>query len=201
MTRKQHWLPGCGILGVFVAAAGGAEPQGKPAAAEAKPDVAAYVGNEVITLQELDAKALKTNMKLAQSLYDARRAALDQIVLERLLGPDAKAKGTTVDQVIRDRITEKATPVTDADVQAYYDSNKARMGTRTLEQVSAQIRAQLTSQRESEAKTNLLTELKEKAGVKVVLAPPRVDMVVASNDPFKGSANAKVTIVEYSDFQ
>jgi hypothetical protein len=188
-------------LSVLACAHAWAQTPAKSDAPSAKEGVAAYVGSEPVTIQELDAMALKTNMKLAQSLYDARRAALDQIVMERILGPEAATRKITVDQLIRERIAENAKPVTDADVEAYYNANKARMGGQTLEQTSARIRTQLTSQGENEARGNLLTQLKEKAGVRITLDPPRADVVVAANDPVQGPKDAKITIVEYSDFQ
>ncbi len=178
-----------------------AQPPAKPAASDSKEGVAATIGGEVITTKELDAKTLKTNIKLAQTLYDARKAALDQIILERVLGPDAAAKGIKVDQLIRERVAENVKPVTDADVDAFFKANSARMGGKTLEQVAPQIRTQLAGQQEKAARDTLLTQIKEKAGVKITLEPPRVDVVIAANDPVKGPANAKVTIVEYSEFQ
>jgi len=173
----------------------------KPDAPKAEPGVAATIGGKPVTIQELDAKALKKDMKLAQSLYDARRAALDQVLMERLLGEEAATQKITVDELIKKKVAEKAKPVTDADVEAYYKANSARMGGKTMEQVSEQIKKQLTSQQDNEARSNLLTQLREKADVKIALDPPRADVVIAANDPFKGPKDAKVTIVEYSEFQ
>jgi hypothetical protein len=178
-----------------------AQAPAKPDAPKADPGVAATIGGKPVTIQELDAKAMKTDMKLAQSLYDARRAALDQVLMERLLGEDAAAQKITVDELILKRIAEKVQPVTDADVEAFYKTNSARMGGKTLEQVSPQIRQQLTSQKQNEARSNLLTQLKEKAEVKIALDPPRAVVVLADNDPTKGPKDAKVTIVEFSEFQ
>jgi len=200
MIMKRTPFVSVGVVSVLAVGVS-AQPPAKPDAAKTNPDVAAYVGDQPITLGELDAKVLKTNMKLAQSLYDARRAVLDQFILERVLGPEAGAKGVKVDEFVRQRIAEKVKPLTDADLESYYNANKTRMGGRTLEQVSGQIRNQLTTQRETEAKGAMLDELKQKAGVRIVLSPPRVDVVIAANDPARGPANAKVTIVEYSDFQ
>jgi len=191
----------CAGLSVFVGVAAWAQTPAKPDAPKAEPGVAAYIGGKPVTLQELDAKALKTDMKLAQSLYDARRAALDQVLMDRLLGEDAAAQKITVDELILKRVAEKAKPVTDADVEAYFKANSARMGGKTLEQVTAQIRPFLVTQQETEAKNNLLAELKTKAEVKVVLDPPRAIVVLAANDPVQGPKDAKVTIVEFSDFQ
>lgn len=186
---------------VLVCAAAWAEPPAKAEDPKAKAGIAAYVGGEAITMQDLDAIALKTNMKLAQSLYDARRAALDQVIMERLLAPDAAAQKITVEQLVSKRVAEKVQPVTDADLDAYYKANSARMGGKTMEQVSGQIRTFLTSQKEQEAKDKLLAELKQKAEIKITLDAPRVVVPLAANDPAKGPKDAKVTVVIFSDFQ
>jgi len=199
MSRIGIWVFACGGLSLLSGAA--AQTPAKPDAPTAEPGVAAYIGGKPVTIQELDAKALKSDMKLAQSLYDARRAALDQVLMERILGPDAAAKNISVDELIRQRVAENAKPVTDADVEAYFKANSARMGGKTLEQISAQIRPFLVSQQEAGARGNLLTELKAKAEVKITLDPPRADVVIAANDPVKGPKDAKVTIVEFSEFQ
>jgi len=178
-----------------------ADPQAKPEPAGSKAGVAAYIGEQAITTNELDEKVLRTNMKLAQDLYNARKGALDQVMMERMLGEEAKSKGVTVDQLIKERTAANTKPVTDEDVDAYYKANSGRMGGKTLEQMSGQIRNYLTTQKENEGREALLTELKEKAKVRVVLDPPRADVKVAANDPVKGPKDAKVTIVEFSEFQ
>jgi len=201
MSSIKLRVVACAALSALGGAAALAQTPAKPDAPKAEPGVAAYIGGKPVTTQELDAKALKTDMKLAQSLYDARRAALDQVLMERLLGEDAAAQKITVDELIKKRVAEKAKPVTDADVEAYYKANSARMGGKPLEQVSAQIRPFLTNQQETDAKNNLLAELKTKAEVKIVLDAPRADVIIAANDPVLGPKDAKVTIVEFSDFQ
>jgi len=201
MSRIKMRVVTCAALSALGGAAAWAQAPAKPDAPKPDPGVAAYIGGKPVTMQELDAKALKTDMKLAQSLYDARRAALDQVLMERLLGDDAAAQKITVDELIKKRVAEKAKPVTDADVEAYYKANSARMGGKTLEQVTAQIRPFLTTQKETDAKNNLLAELKTKAEVKIVLDAPRADVIIAANDPVKGPKDAKVTIVEFSEFQ
>jgi hypothetical protein len=51
------------------------------------------------------------------------------------------------------------------------------------------------------ARQTYLTSLREKAEVAITLDPPRVPITVAEGERVKGSAEAPVTIVEYSDFQ
>lgn len=201
MSRMKLAVFAFGGLSAVASLAAMAQAPPKSDAPATKEGVAATIGGKPVTLQELDAKALKMNMKLAQSLYDARRAALDQVLMDRLLGEEAAAQKITVDELIQKKVAEKAKPVTDAEVEAFYNAQKARMGSQTLEQASANIRRQLSSQKENEARNTLLNELKGKAEVKVMIEPPRAEMVLAANDPTKGPATAKVTIVEYSEFQ
>lgn len=188
-------------IGLFLSTAHGADPPAKTGGTDAQADAAAKFGNETISLKEIDEKLLKTNMKLAQDLYNARRATLDQILMERLLAADAKEKNVSVDQLINEKLGEKTQPVTDAEVSAYYEANKGRMGGKPLEQVGPQIKQHLTGQKQSAAKDELLRELKQKAQVKITLDPPRANVTLAANDPVKGPATAKVTIIEFSEFQ
>lgn len=168
---------------------------------KAKAGIAAYIDGKAVTIADLDAKALGTNMKLAQSLYEARQEALNRIIMERLLAEEAAAQGTTLDALISKRVAEKAQPVTDADVEAFYNANRARMRGQTLEAMSGRIRPYLATQRMDEARQSLLDELKQKSDVRITLEPPRADVVITANDPVQGPADAKVTIVEYADFQ
>jgi hypothetical protein len=166
-----------------------------------KPGAAAQIGDDVVTYEELDAKALGTNMKLAQSVYDARKAALDEIILEKLLAKEAKEKGVSTDDLLQQRVAEKAAPVTDEQIESYYNANQGRMRGQSLEQLSGQLRSYLEGQAREVAKQAVLKELKGKANVRVALQVPRVEVTVAANAPTKGPATAKITIVEISDFQ
>ncbi len=192
-TRAVSYV---GLLALLTAGVVRAE---SPAAKDA--GIAAYVNGEPVTMAELDAVAIGKNMKLAQSLYDARSGALDDLILNRVLSKEAAAKGLTVDQLVAQRIAEKATPVTDADAEQYYNANKARMGSRTLDKVRGQIKSYLARTRQQSAKSRLMKEIKAKQKIKVLLDVPRIKMVIADGEPIKGPPTAKVTIVEFSDFQ
>jgi hypothetical protein len=199
MKRKNRLLFGlsggllCGSLAL-------AEEPAKPAAPK-EPGVAAYIDDKPVTTAELDEKILKTNMKLAQSLYDARKATVDLVILDRAFAKEAAEKKVTVDEIVKAKVAEKAKPVTDEDVKTYFDANQAKMQGKTLEQMSGQIKPFLTGQRETEARNALLADVRKNAKVRVLLDAPRADVAVAPNDPAKGPAGAKVTIVEFSEFQ
>jgi hypothetical protein len=186
---------------MLISGAAWAQTQGESDKPKAEPGVAAYVEGKAITMADVDAMAFGANMTLAQSVYEARQEALNQIIMERLLAEEAKAQGITPDELVSKRVAEKAQPVTDAEVEAFYDANRARMQGQLFEVMSGRIRQYLESQRVGEARQKLLAELKQKSDVRITLEPPRVDVLIAANDPVRGPADAKVTIVEYVDFQ
>ncbi len=163
--------------------------------------VAARMGDQNITLAEVDAIAIGQNMKLAQSLHDARVKALDQLILERGLAAEAATQGISVEDLIAVKIIESTPDVTEAEIEMFYNGRKAQMRGQTLEQMTPQIKTYLKTQSADKARKALLDTVKKAAGVTVVLDPPRAEVVVAAAEPSWGSPDARVTIVEYSDFQ
>lgn len=163
--------------------------------------VVATVGERQITLAEVDAKAIQSNMEAYQQLYDARREAVDALVSDLLLAREAESRGVTKDELVAEEITAKVAEVTDADIEQFYNQNRARLGGQSLEQIGPQIRQYLAMRGENLARENFLQGLRDAAHVRVALDPPRVPLQVASNERVKGEGDATVTIIEYSDFQ
>ena len=186
------------VLAPVVACAGASE---KPAAEEPTSEVVAQVGEWSLTLDELDEKARAANMKPYQELYNARQQVLNQLIDQQLIQSEAAARGIDEDELFRVEVTGNLQPVTDEEIQGFYDQNKARMGEQTFDQVRGQIQAFLTRQKALVAQQNFVKDLREKSGVTISLDPPRIEVVVAANELTRGPDTAKVTIVEYSDFQ
>ena len=85
----------CAVLVALTACSSSAQQARRPA----PNDVVATVGSQSITLAEVDDKALDAptanfSGKLSQALYDARRAALEEIIASKLMDEAAKAEGT-----------------------------------------------------------------------------------------------------------
>src|SRR5580765_8766834 len=87
-------------------------------------DVVATVGSTSITLADVDQKAMQQpasefgQMKLVLALYEARRAAIDEIVGEKLIAEEARTRGLSADALVDAEITSKIATVTEADVVA-----------------------------------------------------------------------------------
>lgn len=165
-------------------------------------EVVARFGDEPITMAEVDEKSRAMSLKPYQDLYNQRRQAIDQIIADRLLEAEAAAAGITPEELMKQEVQDKAEPVTDVAIQNFYTQNQAQMGGRPMDDgLKAQIGNYLVAQSYGELQRDFLERLKSKANVTISLDAPRIDVVIAANDPSMGPASAPVTIVEYSDFQ
>ena len=169
-------------------------------------EVVGTVGGSPITLADVDDKAMDQStssfpgVKLSQALYEARRAALDELVANKLMDEAAKAQGIERTALIEKEITAKIPPVSDTDVAAWYQANQGRLQGAPLDQVRQPIRSYLTQERMQDIRGVYLDGLKKKTSVKLMLEPPRLKIATAGF-PSKGSASAPIEIVEFSDFQ
>ena len=169
-------------------------------------DVVATVAGTSITLAQVDEIALQQqiapfgNVRLSQALYLARRAALDELVGNLLIAREASARGVGKEALVRQEVNGKVAMPTDADIDAWYQTNKDRLRGATLDTVRPAIRDYLVEERTRDAREAFLNRLKEKTPVTVSLEPPRHTLAAAAS-PAKGPENAPIEIVEFSDFQ
>jgi protein-disulfide isomerase len=126
---------------------------------------------------------------------DLLEGQLDQIIQDRLLEAEAAAKGVTKEQLLADI---KPAPVTDADVDSFYEQNKAQIP-RPKEEVAGQIKMYLEQQRQGETRQKYFDDLRARYKVEYLMEPDRIE--VAATGPAVGPATAPITIVEFSDFQ
>ncbi|HYB13553.1 MAG TPA: thioredoxin domain-containing protein [Myxococcota bacterium] len=203
MISRFHLTRAAGVLcGLLLACSTreGASPEGGPSSGQ----VVAQVAGKPVTLGELEAW-MKEDLfkhevarKNPSELFELRSDALDRMLAERLLAQEAKRRGETIDDLMKEE-TAKAPAVSDEEVSAFYEQNKARAGNQTLEQLAPNIRKHLEHEKKQEAWSRYLDSLREQEKVVVLLEQPRVK--VAADGPARGPQDAPVTIVEFSDFQ
>jgi protein-disulfide isomerase len=164
--------------------------------------VVATVGGEAITRNALDdwirdqLFEQQVGSKSEAQQYEARSSALEELISERVLSAAAAEAGLDRGALVEQKVAELG-PVTDAEVEAFFEEHKARFRppNNTLESRAAQIRRFLESQREGQA----LAAIRDAAEIEVFLEAPRVD--VAAEGPSIGPESAPVTIIEFSDYQ
>jgi predicted DsbA family dithiol-disulfide isomerase len=177
-----------------------AAPVSQTATSEA-PDageVAARIDGVAITNGEIDARAreelFKAQASTPSKLYELRTQTLGAMLDERLLAVLAEKRGLAPDALVAAEI-EAMGPVQEEEAAAFFAENKARMGDVEYEEVKGQIFDFLAGRREFDA----VSRLRDGAAIEILIEPPRIE--VAATGPSRGPEDAKVTIVEFSDFQ
>jgi protein-disulfide isomerase len=184
----------------LAAAAPAAEaPPAKPAVAEAPGKPVALVGTVPITEAQLDETVEGQLRELRMREFQIKSQALDELIAQKLVENEAAARGVTVAALLKTEVEDKA-PMTDAEVTAFYQANKARFGTTPEEEALKQIQLRLPQQRQRERRAAWVRELRQKASVRVLLEPLRVAVDIEGR-PVRGNPKAPITIVEFSDFQ
>ena len=206
LLHRKPLIPGVLVLffalGVWLPACSAQDKAAKKMDAKASAgsgQVLAVVNGKPITEAEVRTNAAEQFQALdrdyQQKVHELLESGLDQVVQDRLLEAEAAARKSTKDALLAEI---KPAPVTDADVDAFYEQNKAQIQ-RPKEQIAPQIKSYLEQQGQQKARQAYFSNLEGKYKVEKKLEPIRVE--VATTGPTKGPATAPVTIVEFSDFQ
>ena len=161
--------------------------------------VLAVVDGKAITAADVRRRAADAFTQIERDYQrrtqDLLERTIEQAIDDLLLDQEAAARRVNRDQLLA---MLKVAPVSDADVTAFYEQNKARFeGPKGA--VAGQIRKFLEQRAQTDARQRYVRELRAKHKVEIKLQPDRV--AVAATGPAKGPVGAPVTIVEFSDFQ
>lgn len=163
--------------------------------------VAGYLGDLPITLEEVDREAAPQLREVRQSEYAARRAAFERLADQKLVEKEAAARGLSVPDLLKAEVEDKVAQPTEDEIGSFYEKNKARFGGRTKEEVREQIRQSLRAQKAAGRRSEFYRELRQRAGLRFLLDPPRVQVPIPPGEPARGPENAPITLVEFADFQ
>jgi protein-disulfide isomerase len=162
---------------------------------------AATVGGSVITMEQLDHAAANQLAKLRQQEYDVRASVLQGLIQQQLVTSEAAARKVTEADLMKAEVDDKSAAPTADEVSKFYETNKARMGGKSFDEVKGDIERALKGQKSNDRRGQFLAELTAKNNVKVMLEPPRATVTIRPGTPAMGPADAPVTIVEWSDYQ
>ena len=184
------------VLAVLVAASAGAADTDAPPA-----DAVATIGGKPITAPEFDQVLGDRLLGLRTEEFNAKVRILHDMIGERLLVQEAAARGVTVEALLGAEVQGKVAPVSEAEVNAAYESVKERQKNAPEAEVKKRIEENLRRQREQARRGQFLRELRDKASVHILIEPPRASVAEKGDAPSKGPRTAPVTVVEFSDFQ
>ncbi len=184
---------------------GKSAPAGASASAtspsEMAPDaVVATIGSEKITAAQLDEYVKGQLQQKEKEKFQIRKQGLDKMVMDKLLKAEAAKKGVTEEQYVKSEIDDKVTPPSDQQVQDFFNQNSARLppGSK-LETFKPQIVNYLSQSQKQQRAQVVFEQLRKENKVTVKMSEPRQQ--VEAKGPARGPNDAKVTLVEFSDFQ
>lgn len=176
--------------------------QGRRPADGSKADqagIAAVVGGEKITMQELDEAAKSQLQKIETHIYQVKRRVLDSMIETKLVEAAAKKKGMGIDAYLSEEIDAKVTEPAEAEVRNLYDARKGQIK-EPFEKVKDRLAAYLKQNEMSRHRQDLLARLGREGDIRVYLEPPRIE-IDTGGAPSMGDGDAPVTLVEFSDYQ
>jgi protein-disulfide isomerase len=164
--------------------------------------VVATIGDQPLTGALINERMKPVVFKIRSSAYqDAKRQA-DLTVNDILLIAEANRQQTTPEEIVRKEISDKVKSPTEAEVNKFYNENKARISG-DLNSLRNQLAIYLQEEDRQRLEKELSARLRKGADIRWLISEPVAPVLNISvdDDPSRGDANAPVTLVEFTDFQ
>jgi protein-disulfide isomerase len=171
------------------------------AAPTENPDmVVATWGDKKLTLKEVDATIAEQLKELESKKFEARQQAAEQMMIEALVKAEAAKVGKTDQQWMQEQAAQLDTAPSEDEVKKIFADAQGQLPPgATYEQVKPQILQFIAQKKKGEVMQKVVGELMKAANGQVLLEEPRTQ--VEAVGPARGPEGAKVTIVEFSDFE
>jgi len=158
--------------------------------------VKAFSADELKTLELRRLLAEKTFERDKQEVYER---SLETLIAKTLIEAEAKKRGLTAEALVVVEVDSKVAQPTDTEINDYYEAHKAQIDI-PRDSALPQIRTFLWQERRAVLHDAFVEKLRKAGNVQSLLVTPRIH-VDASGSPAKGPVDARVTIVEFADFE
>lgn len=138
--------------------------EGKPV-----PEVLATINGAKISPDIFTPKTLAEITSLQQQVVDARKHELDLQINSALLEFEAKRRGITPAKLLELEVVSAVTPATDAEAQAFYDKNKARIP-KEFKDAREDILGYLRTEKQEQLAKSLADRLRAASQVKILVS-------------------------------
>ncbi len=157
----------------------------------------AIVAGEPVFEKEFQVQVRPQVYKMQLQEYTLRKKALDEVINNKLLKAEADRLGIKEDELLKREADSKIKPPTDEEVEDNFVQMMFQGGGNVTKE---HVREQLLQQFLGEVRGEYFAGLRAKAGVMLLLSPPRMPV---DFDPkrIRGNPDAPITILEFSDFQ
>jgi protein-disulfide isomerase len=129
--------------------------------AQTPEQVLATANGQKFTVQDLPPEIGGAYANLSKTVAETRKALLEQEVIETIFGLEAKSKNITIEKFL-EQIKTKVPAPAEKDIQAVYEANREKIGSRSLAEVRPQIVALLREEPEQKVLLDTFNILKVK---------------------------------------
>jgi protein-disulfide isomerase len=159
------------------------------------------IGGKVISQTELFAGSESDLYEAEMKVFEIKMNKMKAKVLEILMDQDPKKKGLSNDQYLEKYVTNNV-KVSKKEIDAFVVERKIPKE-HLNDQMKGRIQQFLAIEHKKKAIDSWLASKTKKSPIEVYFKKPErpVFNVSAGDAPFMGGADAKVTVIEYSDFQ
>lgn len=168
-----------------------------------KDGIVAKIGDEEITEDVLVGSDKMDFFDLKKKEYDLKMDRLNKLLVERLVGAEAKNAGMSLDEFIDKKITKGEIKISDKDYKAFVEEKRIpQQQIDSNPSLKDRIVFYLKNLKRQELLMARVSDLTRKKPVEVYFSKPKMEVKVeVGSAPFFGKQGAPVTIVEFSDFQ
>jgi protein-disulfide isomerase len=161
----------------------------------------AKIGGQIITEDELIGDDKLDFFDLKKREYDLKMERLNKLMVEKLIGAEAKKANLSLDDFIAKKVIGGDVKISDSEYNKFI-KEKHVPESQLNPQLKERIMAYLQSLKKQDQVQNYLSKLTKNDPVEVYFQKPKMNVNVdPGNSPMFGGEKAGVTIVEFSDFQ
>jgi predicted DsbA family dithiol-disulfide isomerase len=188
--RLNRFLLGTFALVLAAAASAQTEPSSRPIA---------VIGEERIFEADLALIVIPQLPSIRKQEFDARKAALETMIGEKLIEREAKSRGITAQELVEKEVNARIAEPTDGEAEVFYLAQQnAQMP--AMESILPQLKQRIRQLRLQAANAAFRRSLWRKHNAAILMRPAALEV---ARDParIRGNPDSAVRIVEFTDFE
>ena len=164
--------------------------------------IVATIAGQPLKADSLIERLKPITYKLRLQAYELAKRQVDQLIDDNLIIEEAQRRQIGPEQIIQAEISDKVRTPSEEEIKKFYNENKARISG-DLNSVRNQLANYLQDESRERLEQELSARLRKNADIRWLVSEPvqPVQNISVDDDPFRGEANAPITVVEFTDFQ
>ena len=166
-----------------------------------KPGVVAKIGGEEITEEQLIGEDKMDFFELKKREYELKMDRVNRLITEKMIGAEAKKANMSLEDYVNKSVIKGDVKISDAEIKKFI-ADKKIPESQVNDQIKERTKAFMANEKRQNTIQAYIAKLTKSNPVEVYFEKPKMDVKVeAGNAPLLGKKNAKIQIVEFSDFQ